>query len=119
MSEENIDKPEDLGHASSDKDRRIEQSSQNIRRRFKILIQELTIFLRELLSLRDETDYEQTRIGIVRDVTFRGPTVYILICSIFIASIGLNLNSPAVIIGAMLIAPLMGPILGVGLAVGT
>ena len=119
MSEENIDKPEAIDPASSDKDRRIKQSSQNIKRRFKILIQELIIFLRELLSLRDETDYEQTRTGIIRDVTFRGPTVYILICSIFIASIGLNLNSPAVIIGAMLIAPLMGPILGVGLAVGT
>ncbi|HAP70095.1 MAG TPA: TIGR00341 family protein, partial [Flavobacteriales bacterium] len=49
----------------------------------------------------------------------RGYVVWILICSIFIASIGLNLNSTAVIIGAMLISPLMAPILAIGLSVGT
>jgi uncharacterized hydrophobic protein (TIGR00271 family) len=71
------------------------------------------------MSIRSETDYEKTREGIIRDIPFRGHTIYILICSIFIASIGLNLNSPAVIIGAMLIAPLMGPILGIGFSLGT
>ena len=38
----------------------------------------------------------------------------ILMCAIFIASIGLNMNSTAVIIGAMLISPLMTPIVGLG-----
>jgi len=52
-------------------------------------------------------------------MNFKGQAVWILIASIFIASIGLNTNSTAVIIGAMLISPLMGPILGIGLAVGT
>jgi len=56
-----------------------------------------------------------TREGIV----FRGYNVWILICSIVIASVGLNINSTAVIIGAMLISPLMGPIKGIGVAVGT
>ncbi len=51
-------------------------------------------------------------------VSFRGPNMLILIFAIFIASLGLNTNSTAVIIGAMLISPLMGPIIGMGLGVG-
>lgn len=51
-------------------------------------------------------------------VSFRGTNILILVMAIFIASLGLNTNSPAVIIGAMLISPLMGPIIGIGLAVG-
>lgn len=51
-------------------------------------------------------------------VSFRGINILILIVAIFIASLGLNVNSTAVIIGAMLISPLMGPIIGLGLAVG-
>ncbi|MCM1163144.1 MAG: TIGR00341 family protein [Muribaculaceae bacterium] len=51
-------------------------------------------------------------------VTFRGTNILILILAIFIASLGLNTNSTAVIIGAMLISPLMGPIIGIGLGVG-
>ena len=52
-------------------------------------------------------------------VSFRGANLWVLIFAIFIASLGLNVNSTAVIIGAMLISPLMGPIVGMGLAVGT
>ncbi|MDE5595978.1 MAG: TIGR00341 family protein [Muribaculaceae bacterium] len=51
-------------------------------------------------------------------VSFRGTNILVLIVAIFIASLGLNTNSTAVIIGAMLISPLMGPIIGIGLAVG-
>ena len=58
---------------------------------------------------------EQIRSG----VSFRGAQLWVLIFAIFIASLGLNVNSTAVIIGAMLISPLMGPIIGMGLAVGT
>ena len=76
-------------------------------------------FLRSILSITDGTDIESTIAGIKRDIGFRGPTAWILIFSIFIASIGLNVNSTAVIIGAMLISPLMGPILGIGLSIGT
>ncbi len=57
--------------------------------------------------------------SIEKNASFRGASVWILIFAIFIASLGLNVNSTAVIIGAMLISPLMGPILGIGLAVGT
>lgn len=51
-------------------------------------------------------------------VSFKGTNMLILILAIFIASLGLNTNSTAVIIGAMLISPLMGPIIGIGLGVG-
>jgi uncharacterized hydrophobic protein (TIGR00271 family) len=51
-------------------------------------------------------------------IAFRGTNLWILIFAIFIASLGLNVNSTAVIIGAMLISPLMGPIIGMGLSVG-
>ncbi len=117
---DNPENPKDaIDQAGEAQDQKVKQHSENIDRHWKVLLREAYSFLKELLSIRAETDYKQTREGIERDVTFRGHTVYILICSIFIASIGLNLNSPAVIIGAMLIAPLMGPILGIGLALGT
>ncbi len=76
-------------------------------------------FLIEILSIREGTDIEGTINGIKKDMVFKGVTVWILVASIFIASIGLNVNSIPVVIGAMLISPLMGPILGIGLSVGT
>jgi uncharacterized hydrophobic protein (TIGR00271 family) len=74
-------------------------------------------FLSELLNIRKDTDQEATKQAIIADIPFKGHTIWILICSIFIASIGLNANSTAVVIGAMLISPLMGPILGVGMSI--
>lgn len=56
--------------------------------------------------------------NIQNGVAFRGTNLWILIFAIFVASIGLNVNSNAVIIGAMLISPLMGPIMGLGLGMG-
>ena len=70
-----------------------------------------------LLDFRNDTDKDATIAAITSDIPFRGATAWILICSVFVASIGLNANSPAVVIGAMLISPLMGPILGIGLSV--
>ena len=61
---------------------------------------------------------EEAEQSIREGVSFKGPTLLILVFAIFIASLGLNTNSPAVIIGAMLISPLMGPIIGLGLGVG-
>ncbi|MDE7380596.1 MAG: TIGR00341 family protein [Muribaculaceae bacterium] len=61
---------------------------------------------------------DETENAIREGVSFRGTNIIILIIAIFIASLGLNTNSTAVIIGAMLISPLMGPIIGIGLAVG-
>lgn len=76
-------------------------------------------FLQHRFSLREDFDMESSAKAISKDIYFSGYRVWILICSIFIASIGLNTNSTAVVIGAMLISPLMGPILGAGMAIGT
>ncbi|SER14093.1 DUF389 domain-containing protein [Epilithonimonas lactis] len=57
--------------------------------------------------------------NVTSNISFRGSNLWILACAIIIASIGLNVNSTAVIIGAMLISPLMGPIVGAGFALGT
>ncbi|KNB62009.1 DUF389 domain-containing protein [Chryseobacterium sp. Hurlbut01] len=57
--------------------------------------------------------------NVTSNISFRGSNLWILACAIMIASIGLNVNSTAVIIGAMLISPLMGPIVGAGFALGT
>lgn len=68
--------------------------------------------------------YEKEESQLIHDsiekaIVFRGTNFWILIFAIFIASVGLNMNSPAVVIGAMLISPLMGPINGVGYSVAT
>ncbi|WP_276787468.1 TIGR00341 family protein [Paraprevotella xylaniphila] len=79
----------------------------------------LNLFIRRLLSLRnDKAPEEETIASIKASVEFRGANLWILIFAIFVASLGLNTNSAAVIIGAMLISPLMGPIMGMGLGVG-
>ena len=75
--------------------------------------------LRDRFNLdEDKASEEEVRANIRKGVEFRGTNLWVLIFAIFIASIGLNVNSTAVIIGAMLISPLMGPIMGVGLALG-
>ena len=76
-------------------------------------------FYRQYVNLYDEMDTEGAAQRIKSGIWFRGPNVWILAFSIIIASVGLNVNSTAVIIGAMLISPLMGPIIGTGLALGT
>lgn len=87
---------------------------------FSWFIRSLRDLGREIFSIYDDgTDIKGTVESIKKDIEFKGHNVWILIFSIFIASIGLNLNSGAVIIGAMLISPLMGPILGIGLSLGT
>ena len=70
-------------------------------------------------KLNAEKEELQTVItNIDNGVVFRGTNLWVLILAIFVASLGLNVNSPAVIIGAMLISPLMGPIMGIGLGMG-
>ena len=76
-------------------------------------------FLKDYLDLRKDKDNELETVDSIRKgVEFKGANLWILIFAIFMASLGLNVNSTAVIIGAMLISPLMGPIMGVGLSVG-
>ena len=68
--------------------------------------------------MQDMEDEKEIVAQITSGVSFRGANLWVLIFAIFIASLGLNVNSTAVIIGAMLISPLMGPIIGMGLAIG-
>lgn len=82
----------------------------------KNLFTEIKGFLSELMNIRHDTDTSATIDSIKADIPVRGHTSWILMCAIFIASLGLNANSTAVIIGAMLISPLMGPILGMALS---
>ncbi len=90
----------------------------HVKEDFSKVVKVFVGFIRNVMSVKG-TDVAGTIDGIERDIVFRGHASWILIFSILIASIGLNVNSTPVIIGAMLISPLMGPILGIGLAIGT
>lgn len=75
-------------------------------------------FISELTNIRKDIDMTAASASIRKNIFFKGPNVWILAFSIIVASVGLNVNSTAVIIGAMLISPLMGPIFGIGLGLG-
>jgi uncharacterized hydrophobic protein (TIGR00271 family) len=81
------------------------------------MLKELRQVLAEIINLRDTTDVRGTIDSVRRSIAIRGYNVWILACGAMLASIGLDTNSAAVIIGAMLISPLMSPILGIGLSV--
>ena len=89
----------------------------NIFENFSQLFYDTRIYLVNLLDFRKDADQISTIEEIKANIQFKGATAWILICSILVASIGLNTNSIPVVIGAMLISPLMGPILGVGLSI--
>ena len=75
-------------------------------------------YLRDTANITEQVDVATAAANIRSNIYFRGPNVWILAFSIIIASVGLNVNSTAVIIGAMLISPVMGPIIGMGLGLG-
>lgn len=85
----------------------------------KIKFLRLFAQVRNLLDLKTDFDEEETYALINSGTEFKSGNAWGLIFAIFIASIGLNVNSTAVIIGAMLISPLMGPIVGSGFSLGT
>ena len=97
-------------NSTSPKEKQPSQFLKKMRYWFKRLLQ--------LMQLKEDTDYEATIDNITKSVTFQGMNLWILFFAIIVASVGLNVNSTAVIIGAMLISPLMGPINGLGLAIG-
>lgn len=86
---------------------------------FKQSFDSFKVFIKELMSINHDVDRDETVKSIVADIEFSGTNIWILMCSIIVASIGLINDSTAVIIGAMLISPLMGPIRGIGLALST
>ena len=85
----------------------------------KDFFRKVLAYLKKLIHLSDEIDYENASASIRKNIAFKGTNVFILACAIIIASVGLNVNSIPVIIGAMLVSPVMGPILGFGLGLGT
>ncbi len=97
------------------KEKKVEES---LKQNLKQAKDSVVAFFKTILFIED-TDFTGTVVSIKKDMVFRGHKVWILMFSILIASIGLNVNSTAVIIGAMLISPLMGPIVAIGLSVGT
>ncbi len=83
------------------------------------LIALLRAILHDRFNLEEDKAAEEEIIeNVKKGIEFKGMNLWVLIFAIFIASIGLNVNSTAVIIGAMLISPLMGPIMGIGLGIG-
>lgn len=95
-------------------DRKVSNTNKVVR-----LMQLLWKRIRSYAHIKEDTDYQATIEYISKSVIFRGINMWVLFFAIIVASVGLNVNSTAVIIGAMLISPLMGPINGVGLAIGT
>ncbi|NJN28796.1 MAG: hypothetical protein HC819_23865 [Cyclobacteriaceae bacterium] len=93
---------------NEDRDKKQEIKRKILIYNFSSLVKSAKDFLQEIMAIREGTDIEGTVQSIKKDMVFRGPTVWILIASIFIASIGLNAGSIPVVIGAMLISPLMG-----------
>lgn len=85
----------------------------------KALIISILDFFKDRFDLHKDKEADIITINdISKGVEFRGTNLWILIFAVFIASIGLNVNSTAVVIGAMLISPLMGPLLGLGMGAG-
>ncbi|GGD32330.1 DUF389 domain-containing protein [Flavobacterium orientale] len=76
------------------------------------------ILLKSTLDIREDTNHESTIEEVKAGISIKGQGAWVLIFSILIASAGLNTSSAAVVIGAMLISPLMGPIVGIGLSLG-
>ncbi|MDA8874303.1 DUF389 domain-containing protein [Winogradskyella sp.] len=117
MSEENKFNFSEEEKDQLNKDKIVEEKKEAVRKDAQGLFSSIKTFLSELLDFRDDTDRDATIAAIKTDIPFKGATAWILICSIFVASVGLNADSTAVVIGAMLISPLMGPILGVGMSI--
>ena len=91
----------------------------NVKRSFSLWVGEMREFLRGHFSLdEDKAQRDEVVAAISKGVVFRGVNLWVLIFATMIASLGLNVNSAAVIIGAMLISPIMGPIMGIGLSLG-
>ena len=86
---------------------------------FSAWLDQVRDFLKDRFSLDEDTaQRDEVVASISKGVEFRGVNLWVLIFAAMVASLGLNVNSAAVIIGAMLISPIMGPIMGVGLSLG-
>jgi len=94
-------------------------NSQEIKKNASGLFNALFLFTKKVFNFKNDVDKNLVVNSIKKDISMIGTTSWILVCSILIASVGLNADSTAVVIGAMLISPLMGPILGLGFSIAT
>ena len=99
-------------------DKKILKSKAEVSKSVKYAKSSIGTWFKALVDIRYDTDTDATIKSIKSNIAMKGHTAWILVFSILVASIGLNVSSTAVVIGAMLISPLMGPILGIGLSVG-
>ncbi len=100
-----------------ERDKELKEQQGEVQKEFKGFFESLKEYIPKLLTIRVGTDKEATAERIREGISIKGQTAWILVFSILIASIGLNVSSTAVVIGAMLISPLMGPILGIGFSI--
>lgn len=94
-------------------------NSEEIKKNASGLFSALFRFTKKVFNFKNDVDKNLVVNSIKKDISMIGTTSWILVCSILIASVGLNADSTAVVIGAMLISPLMGPILGLGFSIAT
>ena len=119
---ENINQPNETPNETPDKSPNETPGTspledQSFREIFRELWRRTVDFVQDITDIQEGSDQVGTINSIMANKTMTGANVWLLISAIIVASIGLDTNSPAVIIGAMLISPLMSPILGVGLSV--
>jgi uncharacterized hydrophobic protein (TIGR00271 family) len=112
-----MENKENQHSAQTETNSKIESQNQ-IQRDFNSMVNGSIVFLKDLFDIAHTTNQKETIERIKENIPMKGQTAWVLIFSIVIASIGLNISSTAVVIGAMLVSPLMGPILGVGLSIG-
>ena len=108
---------EEINKEELERDKELKDQQEEVQKEFKGFFESLKEYLPKLLTIRVGTDKEATAERIREGISIKGHTAWILVFSILIASIGLNVSSTAVVIGAMLISPLMGPILGIGYSI--
>ena len=128
-NKEEIEKQEDIEQEEKEQiqkekvqdeiqEEKIEDQKEEVQKDLKDISKSAKGFFSELLNIKSGTDKEATAESVKKGISMKGQTAWILVFSILIASIGLNVSSAAVVIGAMLISPLMGPIIGVGFSIG-
>lgn len=108
---------EEKNKEEQERDKELKEQQGEVQKEFKGFFESLREYIPKLLTIRVGTDKEATAERIREGISIKGQTAWILVFSILIASIGLNVSSTAVVIGAMLISPLMGPILGIGYSI--
>jgi uncharacterized hydrophobic protein (TIGR00271 family) len=108
---------EEKNKEEQERDKELKEQQGEVQKEFKGFFESLKEYIPKLLTIRVDTDKEATAERIRESISIKGQTAWILVFSILIASIGLNVSSTAVVIGAMLISPLMGPILGIGYSI--